>query len=364
MKVLMICTVPLAGNGIATCILNYASALAAKTNMHILSPEGIPENTQQKLTELGIGLHQLPNRKTGLIQYFLALWKHLRSGQYDIVHIHGNSCTISIELLAATLAGCSVRIAHSHNTSCEYQKLHRLLRPVFELCVNGRLACGQEAGKWLFHKKPFQVLRNGIDLSSYAAGKAQRIAVRQQLGLDDNTFVLGHVGLFVPAKNHAFLLQIAQALTDRDIKNWKLLLIGDGPLMDQTREAVSLANLADHILFTGSIPNTSGYLQAMDVFLLPSIHEGLPFVLIEAQASGLQAFVSDQVSKEADLTGLLRFLPIDDPQIWADALLELSEENRILQSNMACSALQNAGYGVENNADTLFNIYNDLLNKH
>ncbi|MBR4109669.1 MAG: glycosyltransferase [Oscillospiraceae bacterium] len=363
MKVLMICTVPLSGNGIATCVINYATALAQKTNMHVLAPEGVPEGTQQTLTQQGVRLHQLPDRKTGLKAYLAALLRLLRQERFDVVHIHGNSCTVSIELLAAALAGCPVRIAHSHNTSCDHKKAHRLLRPVFELLVNGRLACGQEAGKWLFHKKSFQVLRNGIDLSGYAADETQRAAIRQQLGLTDNMLVLGHIGLFIPAKNHKFLMQIAKSFADRTDKDWKLLLLSDGPLMDEIRQCVDQLNLSDHIIFIGRVPNTSGYLQAMDLFLLPSLHEGLPFVLVEAQASGLDALVSDQVSTEVDMTGNLQFLPIDDPEIWADKILQSAKPNRYQHSQDACKALHDAGYSIEGNADFLLGFYTDLLSK-
>lgn len=357
MKVLMICTVPLYGNGIAACVVNYASHLVQqKCKVHILAPEGVPQAECEALSQRNIILHQLPNRKSGVAGYLLRLYKILRAEKYDVVHVHGNSCTMAIELLAAALSGCPGRVAHSHNTSCDHKRAHKILRPLFELCVNGRLACGEEAGRWLFRNKPFQAVRNGIDLNKYAFDPMRRELFRKEMGLDDDTLVLGHVGAFVPAKNHEFLIELANRLKADGQKNCKLLLVGAGPLFQQIR---SLAG--ENVIFTGGVADASGYLQAMDVFLLPSFHEGLPFVLVEAQAAGLPSLVSDRVSPEADMTGSLCFLPIDAVSGWVNALETLTGNDRKRQSTDGCIALKNAGYAMEDNGQVLADYYSDLL---
>ncbi len=357
MKILMICTVPLYGNGIATCVINYAAALSKQgCSTHILAPEGVPERVCQALEKVNITIYQLPNRKVGVRGYFQALLQTLRTGKYDVVHVHGNSCTITVELLAAMLAGCPVRIAHSHNTNCDHKKAHKLLRPLFELCVNGRLACGQEAGKWLFHSKPFTVLRNGIHLEKYAYDHGVRQQMRRKLGVDEHTLVLGHVGAFVQAKNHDFLIDVLDALKSSGQADCRLLLIGDGVRMEEICERAG-----EQVIFTGSVEDTSPYLQAIDVFLLPSLYEGLPFVLIEAQAAGLHCLVSDHVSREADMTGNMIFLPIQQAAPWLDALQLKGTPDRQAVSEAACRALQQAGYDMQSSADILLRYYTDLL---
>lgn len=357
MKVLMICTVPLYGNGIATCVRNYATILSKDgIQTHILAPAGVPADVCEQMEAVGAEVLQLPNRKESLGRYLLGLVGIVRSGGYDVVHIHGNSCTMAIELLAAKLAGCPARVAHSHNTSCEHQKAHKLLRPVFELCVNGRVACGEDAGKWLFHDKPFQVVKNGIDIDKYAFNETQRKRIRQKLSIDDDTLLLGHVGNFVPAKNYDFLLSIAREMESRGHKKWKLLLVGEGPLFEQVRSEKT-ANM----IFAGAVTDVFNYMQAMDFFLLPSLHEGLPFVLVEAQAAGLEGLVSDQVSQESNMTGNLRFLPIDNVSSWINALPMRETGDRQQRSAEACAKLQRSGYDLQSNTDMIRDYYMNLL---
>lgn len=364
MKLLMICTVPLEGNGIATCAINYACGLGELgQDVHILAPEGVNAALRRELDTKGVCLHELPDRKKGVLQYVTALYAHLQQQRYDVVHVHGNSCTVAIELLSAALAGVPVRIAHSHNTACQHKKAHMLLRPVFELCVNGRFACGKEAGYWLFGKRPFTVIRNGIDLSRYQPSAQIGQQLRNTLAIPESTLLLGHVGMFVEAKNHAFLLKLAQALKKNLQQDWRLLLVGQGPLQDQIQKEAEMSGLSDRLIFTGNVPDTSPYLQAMDLFLLPSLYEGLPFVLVETQAAGLLSLVSDQVSTEADMTGNLHFLPIDSVNPWLQAIEDFSPTDRDATGKEACRRLDAAGYNMQSNVRHLYNSYEELLRR-
>ncbi len=362
MKVLMICTVPLAGNGISTCVIHYACGLADEgIQSNILAPQGVPSHIVQRLAQKNVVLHELPNRKEGTVKYLLELYRHLRHGRYDIVHIHGNSCTMALELMAAALAGCPVRIAHGHSTNCEHQKAHRLLRPFFELFVSARVSCGDEAGRWLYRRKPYTVVRNGIYPEAFAPDSAIRAEVRSKLNIPQDTLVLGHIGMFSAVKNHPFLIQLSSELVRRG-KDFRLLLIGDGELLPQIRSSVA-GKLDDTVLFTGAVANPAQYLQAIDIFLLPSHYEGLPFVLVEAQAAGLPALVSENVSREADLTGNLTFLPIDDPCRWADAIESLSLPHRQETAASARKKLARSGYDMTENARQLLQLYRSVQKK-
>ena len=363
MKILMICTVSLGANGISTCVVNYSCGLrAAGQDVHILAPEGVSADLCRKLADNQVPLHQLPHRKAGTLLYFRRLFAHLRAHHYDVVHIHGNSCTTAIELTAAFLAGVPVRIAHSHSSSCEYMRAHKLLRPIFELCVNGRFACGQNAGLWLFRKKSFTVIRNGIDLDAYRPNKEQAAKQRQALGIPADALVLGHVGMFAEVKNHIFFVKLAQQLLQLP-RNWVFLLVGDGELQPQIRQAFADAGLSERVIFTGNVPSAAPYLQAMDLFVMPSLYEGLPFVLVEAQASGLHALVSDRVSTEADMTGNLQFLPIDSTTPWETAIAQLALPDRFTTSEQACVKLEAAGYSMQANVQHLVECYTRLTKK-
>lgn len=360
MKVLMVCTVALRSNGIAACILNYSRAVnSPDCRVHILAPEGVPAETAQLLESEGVALHELPFRKENLPGYLRGLYRLLRQEKFDIIHVHGSSRILALELAAAKLAGVPVRIAHSHSTDCMHKRGHRLLTPLFRLCVNARFACGEAAGKWLFADAPFHIIPNGIALEKFAYDPQRRQQYRRELGIDGDTLVLGHIGMFIYEKNHAFLVSLARAMADRE--NWRLLLVGGGPYLEEIRRAVQDAGLTEKVIFTGRVYGASGYMQAMDAFLLPSHYEGLPFTLIEAQASGLPCLVSENVSREADATGKLRFLPIDSVEPWLAAIDGLDTAGRQEKSEENLALLKEAGFDLSQNAQTLRDLYASLL---
>lgn len=360
MKILMVCTVPLRSNGIAACILNYSRAVnSPDCAIHILAPEGVPQQTCEMLAREGVRLHQLPFRKEDLPGYLTGLYKLLRREKYDIIHVHGSSCIMALELAVAALARIPVRIAHSHNTDCLHRRAHMLMKPLFRLCVNARFACGQAAGQWLFGSKPFHIIPNGIHMDKFLYDPERRSQFRRELGIGEDKRVFGHVGLFIYEKNHAFLVALAKAM--KAAENWQLLLVGSGPYLEEIRRSVEAAGLTDKVIFTGRVYGASGYMQAMDAFLLPSHYEGLPFVLIEAQASGLPCLVSENVSREADVTKTLQFLPIDSVAPWLSAIAALDTGSRKARSLASAKALTQAGYDLTENAKELRRLYASLL---
>lgn len=329
--VLMICTVELDRNGITAFIMNYSEKLVSKfLQIDIVAPNIVKaKNIRDITSKNGILLYELPMRKENTLEYFLKLIRIIKQKRYNIVHIHGNSCTMSIELTAAMLAGCKVRIAHSHNTTCQHQRAHKLLRPLFEIMCTDRLACGQEAGKWLFRNKKFTVMKNGIDSQKYSFCGKIRTRIRGELGIQEKQILLGNVGEFSYQKNHKFIINLMKELEKNNPGHYHAVLIGDGEKRKEIKEEIQKYGMQNSITLTGVCDHVSDYLQAMDCFLLPSRFEGVPFVLIEAQASGLCCVVSDQVSYEADLTGNLRYLPIDQGEmVWVRQLETMNYERK------------------------------------
>ena len=181
MKVLLINTVPLEANGISTFIINSAEVMSKKgVNVTITAPNKVNSKLKDKLRKKGISIVEIMNRMRNPIRYFIELKKLLAQYNYDVVHVNGNSTTMAIELLAAKQESIKLRIAHSHNTTTEHPFVNRILRPVFEKNINGRLACNDAAGKWLFKNKKYTVIKNGIFLNNYTFNTSTRKSIREK----------------------------------------------------------------------------------------------------------------------------------------------------------------------------------------
>lgn len=364
MKVLMISTVELGKNGIATCILNYSRQLVLnEIFVEIVTPNTVVGEMKSDILSNRIGLHEVTARKVNTLKYFFEVFKIIKQGNYDIVHIHGNSCTMAIELFIAILAGVKTRIAHCHNTKCEHIVVHNLLRPLFTICCNVRFACGIEAGKWIYGKKKFFVIRNGILLEKYYLNTVIRDRVRNKLGIYPNSFLIGHIGTFNYQKNHEFLIDIMKKMPH----DYSIVCIGDGENKGEISRLVKEHNLQDRVYFTGNVNNVSDYLQAMDCFILPSRYEGLPYVLIEAQASGLPCIVSNRVSDEVNLSGEICFLPLENSDVWVKEIELKKHTLKNINRNSLCEKnqfkIQESGYDIYENTKQLINLYIKLISK-
>lgn len=306
--------------GISVIIMNYCKALdKEKYDLTIIA--GFPIDAQYVIEaeKAGIKIISLPSRRNDPFNHYLALYKALKSGKYDIIHDHGNSSMMAIELTISKLTGVKVRIAHSHNSVCPNMKLHRILNPYFKTTYTKALACGTLAGEWLFGKNQFEVLPNGFNTREFIFNEKAREQFRQELHVE-NCFVIGHIGRFNEQKNQPFLLQVFKEIAGHR-KDAVLLLVGAGPDFESTKQLVIKHPYKDQIILYGETKNASDLYSTMDVFVLPSRYEGLPVVLLEAQISGLPCIVSDSVTKEVDF-GKIQWESIaKEPRIWADRIL-------------------------------------------
>lgn len=308
-----------------------------------------------------------PNRHRYL-RYRLFWRRFFRENHFDALYY--NTCdVVSIDMLRfAKKAGIPVRVIHSHNSGTQQaigRKLslfHRFTeahnRKVLDKYATHFFACSKLAGDWMFDGRPYTVIRNGIDLAQYAFRPEKRKELRQSLGLKDELLV-GIVGRLSPQKNPAFAVKVLQALAEKEPEAHAVFL-GDGELRGQTEETVRAAGLQDRVRFLGNVDNVNEWLSAMDVLLMPSLFEGLPFVLVEAQASGLPCAVSSAVSKEADLTGLMQFVDLSEtPETWADRILHINAQSRPDTSRQMIEA----GYSIEDTARAVSSILEDGLKK-
>ncbi|EFK31446.1 glycosyltransferase, group 1 family protein [Lactobacillus delbrueckii subsp. bulgaricus PB2003/044-T3-4] len=358
MKILLVSTNNLSDNGISTFIINNAKLLAKKKNIHVdvLAPNEVAKDIKDDLKKNEINVFEIHDRNSNPKQYFRRLISLLKHENYDVVHVNGSSNIMSIELAAAYFAGVKVRIAHSHNTVTEHERLHKLLHVPFNIFVNCRVACNEAAGKWLFNNKQFIVVDNGIFLDKYRFNTTVRAQMRKQLGLSDDDILLGHVGGFNEQKNQAFLLNVMKKLDSK----YKLILVGQGGMFDQVKKQTEEMDLGDRVIFTGSVHNVPDYLSAMDVFVLPSRFEGQPFVVVEASANGLPIILSDKISRESNLTSKLEFVSLD-PKAWIEAIEKADLPSRDDESDDNIKRLAAKGYDAVKNADDLYNLYAEKL---
>ena len=288
----------------------------------------------QELMELGARYIVIPPYQQ-LPKYMKTLVTLFRQNGYTIVHSGMNTLSV-FPLLAARIAGVPVRINHNHSTANVKEGkrvvLKYMLRPFAPLFATDLAACGEKAGRWLFGDKRFDkgevtVFRNAIDYERFRFDEAKRKEMRSRLGLDD-CFVVGHVGRFMPQKNHAFLLEAFVLLAEKR-PDARLLLVGDGELRADMELRCAELGIADRVIFTGTVSNTCDYYQAMDLFCLPSLFEGLPVVAVEAQVAELPVLVSDEVTQEVNISGQVEFLPLKSAGDWAEAMEKMTSRGRI-----------------------------------
>lgn len=358
MKILIINTVLTGKNGITNVIFNFLRNIDRKEMTFDYLSINEPEASFRKEIETKGGMLFVLCREKGVVKYWINLIKLLWRNKYDAIHIHCNSHTVTLELSAAWVAGCKNRIVHCHNTTCKYILIHHLLTPFFFLLCTKGLACGKDAGKWMFGKKPFDVINNGIDTEKYVFSQLFRKEIRKSLNLLDETIIIGHVGYFKEVKNQRFIIDIFKDLLKTD-NRYYLVLIGDGPLRKEIEKKVKQYGLEKRIKFTGNINNVNEYLNAIDMIVMPSLFEGLPLSLMEQQANGLQCVVSDAITEEVDKTGNLLFLPLSmSAKEWAERITTFKDEyTREERSKYAIASICASGYSIKEEAQKLKSLY-------
>lgn len=355
-KVLIISTVGLIYDGITSVITSYLQAMdLSDLDVFVISTIKEEKSIVKKIEKMGCHIVKLPSRRTQTVSYFYKLTTFIKKNHIDIVHAHGNSATLSIEMFAAWIGGCKKRIAHSHNTKCNQVKADKILRPLFNILYTDAIACGEDAGRWLFGNRPFTVLPNGRDIRMFSFDENIREKKRAELNLNSE-IAIGHVGGFFEQKNHRFLLEIFREILKKN-PTAQFYLIGDGPLRPEIE--TSAMDLKDNLTFVGTTSQITDYLQAMDGMLLPSLYEGLPLVTIEWQINGLPCVLSNKVTKECAFMDNCVFMSLDEnAEVWAREILMLVKQNeRKKKSNQVVIEAKVHGFDIQDNALKLRAIY-------
>ena len=274
----------------------------------------------------------LPQGSKGYIKRLRLFYDFLKKNKYDVVHFHDCNGAKSLAVLVAKMARVPVRIAHSHSTDIEdrsfFSKLmHNCLKQVYPICATDYFACSQEGAYWLFPKRivnshKVTILHNAINAKEFTYNESIREETRKELGIKDGQYLIGHVGRFDRQKNHEFIIDIFEKIVKKD-NNAILLLVGIGKLEEEIKNRAKSLGIYEKIIFYGATKEVNKMMQAMDIFILPSLFEGLGIVNIEAQAAGLHCIVSDTVPEFAKINELLEFVSLkESAEKWAEKILK------------------------------------------
>ena len=318
------------------------------------------------LKEMGCRIHCVPKLSGFGFQYIKALWKVLKEGNYQIVHAHRASRSFFV-LLIAFINRVPVRIAHSHLAYEPDGSIAKHIKTVVfkrltRLFATHLFACGDDAARFMWlpdNPEKVRKMTNAIDVKRFHRALDERDEIRKSLSITDE-FVLGTVARIDYQKNPMYLMKIAKAVKDTG-KKAVLLYIGTGPMEDEVKKYANELGLDGFVRFLGTRQDIPELLSAMDLFLLPSVFEGLPVTLIETQSSGLPALVSDTVTKEMDKVGLIRFLPLDeDASAWAQAV---NDAKIVEDRSVYAEKMLDAGYDISDQAHKLKAFYVNTLSK-
>lgn len=356
LSVLVINTVEFKKGGMSTVIMNYFENIdKSRIHMDFVVNRRIEEEYKNELEANGSKVYLL-ERNAEPVKYFFRLLAIISKKKYDIVHVHGNSCTMAIELIAAMFCGCKRRIAHSHNSTCDHKTIHRLLKHLFEISCTDCLACSIEAGEWLFRGKEYTIVENALNLELYRFDIERRKDIRKRIQVEETDILLGHVGHFNEQKNHRFIVDIFNKL-HTDGLPYKLILVGEGDEKEETERYVRQKNLENLVFFYGITRDIAGVMSAMDIFLFPSKWEGLGIVMLEAQLTGLPCIASKAVPEATRISDNCEYLELSAPlEIWCDAVRKM-HNRKVNRLEVEISREGKKRFDIKEQVGKLENIY-------
>lgn len=357
-------------SGIATFVYNMYKTLDKSITCDFLHQDWAngclihKDAYDNELAKLGAKIYHVTNPRFNFTSFIkdVGVFFETHGAEYDIVHCHVANAAFCV-LRDAMKAGIDNRLLHSHlNTSSEHLLRRIRNRPLITLgkhYATEYAACSEEAGEYLFGNEHYELIRNGIQVDRFSFDENKRIEKRGELGISDKAFVIGCVGRIAKQKNHAFAVDVINEL-QKTVPEAILLIVGDGDLRSIIETKISSFGLDEKVILLGNRNDVSELYSAMDVFLMPSLCEGLPFSAVEAQASGLPCVYSRGVPQETDITFTGRFLSLEDGlSTWAAAIKEAYRSGR---STEAPCILESKGYSVQASAKQLAGLYRRMMN--
>lgn len=347
--------------GLETMLMNYYRNIdRSKIQFDFLTHRPYESDYDEEIKSLGGKIYHAPRLYP---QNYPAYFKYMKKlfaehPEYQIVHSHIDAMSY-LPLKAAKKANIPIRIAHSHNTSIDKDfkyPLKAYFKHKIPQVANYYAACGQAAGDFLFPGKKFKFIPNAIDPRKFLFNPKIRKEYRKKLGFTDKIFVIGHVGRLSYQKNHKFLIKVFKQVHDQS-SNARLVLVGVGEKEAEIKKQVHKLKLDKFVQFLGNRSDVNNLYQAFDVFVMPSLFEGIPVVGIETQFSGLPIIFSDRVPREVNFSNRCVFLPLKDTLIneWSSKILKVSFSKRIVPTNIL-----NSIYNINRAKDILEKYYYEL----
>jgi len=326
-------------SGASRVVMNYYSKLDhSRLTFDFMLNEDPDAETRAFIEDNGSKIFIMPGLKaTNTFKYIKALKEFYKTHDYRIVHGHvANSAVFYLGLARKKVP---FRIIHSHNTKSAdilWKRLRNWVLTRFirkECAANRYFACSRAAAEFLFGpKNDVLIVNNAIEIESFLFNANKRDSIRSELSLDDK-MVVGHVGRFCTQKNHSFLIDVFAEFYQNN-PNAVLLLTGSGELYDDIKRRVKNRGLGDAVIFTGPVNNVDEHMNAMDVFVLPSLFEGLPLTGVEAQINGLPCIFSDRVTTEVQISDEVLFLPLGHTSLWVEGISRMLDCGRADAENV------------------------------
>lgn len=355
------------GGGVEAVVMNYYRHIDKnKIQFDFICDADSTNIPYEEIEALGGKIILIPPYQK-VLTYHKELKRVLKQGNYKIVHSHINTLSV-FSLFAAKCSGVPIRIAHSHSTTNPKEKkknlMKQVLRPFSKTFATHYMCCSELAGRWLFGDREYEkgnvyLLNNAIDLDKFKYNEKIRKEVRKELNIKDNTLLIGHIGRFCEQKNHSFLIDIFEEV-QKQKQNSMLVLVGQGPTMEKIKEKVIKLKLQEKVIFLGQRKDINKLYQAFDVFVFPSLYEGLGMVLIEAQCSNLYCITSTEVPKVAKINDNVDYLELSkSAKQWADEIIKNSKS--VKKRDELNETIQALGYDIEIEEKKLVDKYGELL---
>lgn len=349
--------------GIETVVHSWHNFLPDDINFDFINVGKNKLAFEDDFVKKGSSVYRIPSRKENPLRFCKELKKILAENDYTYLHFHAMSLSFPEPALLAAKSGKTIPIVHSHmvnnpnlsNLSAKYRMLHLMGKERLKHIDFLRLACGEQAGLSMFQCDDFKVIYNGIELGLFDFNSIRRINIRSKYGINESTFLIGHVGRPGPQKNYPFLLRTFNELLKTGI-DCKLMLIGNLQGDKEINRIIMELGIKEHVIFTGYIKDCAPYYDAMDCFFFPSIQEGFSVSLVEAQMSGLPCVVSESIAKESKLSDDFVFVNLNSTNQAVQALLKFrnqarkSVDERILYR-----------FDIHHTAENLFSFYREHI---
>ena len=297
--------------------------------------------------------YYLPDLKKNLIDSSKMIKTLLDSKNYDLIYLNSDTSAKILYCLYAVLKQKKKLVIHCHSSNGRMFN-HALFRPLMNKLCSHRIACSEMAANWMFGKSyadEVSIIANGVDTARFTFSLKSRTKIREKLNIKNNEILIGHIGRFVSVKNHKFIVKLVSNLP----VNYKAILIGDGELKEEIGRLIYSMNLAERFIILSSRDNVEEYYSAMDVFVLPSIFEGLPIVAVEAQCSGLPCVLSESITRMCGVSSNCYYVELDIMQ-WKEKLMSISYERYD-----GVEFINKANLGIEYQAKRITDIFDRCI---